>query len=382
MMPAPIIIIGSGFAAYQLVKTLRRTDSQLSIQVFTSDEGNEYNKPDLSHAFSKQQSVDALIQLPAAEFAKRYQLELFANTKVESVCTAKQTITANGQLYPYSKLVFATGASTFVPALKGNNATSIITLNSLVEYRQAQASINASSSVLIMGGGLIGVELAMDLRTNGKEVIIVEPNSRLLANVAPDFIALRLEQQLHEAGITLALYDSVVSLNTTEGEATTTVTSKQGKTFKVDTVISAAGLRANSLLATQAGIVVNRGIVVNKQLATSAKNVYAIGDCAEIDGKVMAYLQPIILSANVLAKQLLDQPAQLALTPMMVKVKTPTYPIQVGGSFDANSTWKVGFEKQGVVAEAYNAQHQMTGFVVTDQQLNQAFPLLRKISGQ
>ncbi|MDO6762383.1 NADH:flavorubredoxin reductase NorW [Agarivorans sp. 1_MG-2023] len=381
MMPAPIIIIGSGFAAYQLVKTLRRTDSQLSIQVFTSDEGNEYNKPDLSHAFSKQQSVEALIQLPAAEFAKRYQLELFANTKVENVDTAKQTITANGLLYPYSKLVFATGASTFVPAVKGNNATSIITLNSLVEYRQAQASINVSSSVLIMGGGLIGVELAMDLRTNGKEVTIVEPNSRLLANVAPDFVALRLEQQLHEAGITLALYDSVMSLNTTEGEATT-VTSKQGKTFKVDTVISAAGLRANSLLATQTGIAVNRGIVVNKQLATSAKNVYAIGDCAEIDGKVMAYLQPIILSANVLAKQLLDQPAQLALTPMMVKVKTPAYPIQVGGSFDADSTWKVGFEKQGLVAEAYNAQHQMTGFVVTDQQLNQAFPLLRKISGQ
>ncbi|MDO6683883.1 MULTISPECIES: NADH:flavorubredoxin reductase NorW [unclassified Agarivorans] len=382
MMPAPIIIIGSGFAAYQLVKTLRRTDSRLSIQVFTSDEGNEYNKPDLSHAFSKQQSVEALIQLPAAEFAKRYQLELFANTKVENVDTTKQTITANGQLYPYSKLVFATGASTFVPEIKGNNATSIITLNSLVEYRQAQASINASSSVLIMGGGLIGVELAMDLRTNGKEVIIVEPNSRLLANVAPDFVALRLEQQLHEAGITLALYDSVMSLNTTEGEAITTVTSKQGKTFKVDTVISAAGLRANSLLATQAGIAVNRGIVVNKQLATSAKNVYAIGDCAEIDGKVMAYLQPIILSANVLAKQLLDQPAQLALTPMMVKVKTPAYPIQLGGSFDADSTWKVGFEKQGLVAEAYNAQHQMTGFVVTDQQLNQAFPLLRKISGQ
>ncbi|PKG76712.1 NADH:flavorubredoxin reductase NorW [Shewanella sp. GutCb] len=384
-MTAPIVIIGSGFAAYQLIKNIRRQDVSLPIQVFTADEGDEYNKPDLSHVFSKQQDANALITLSAADFAAQYQVELFANTRVEQVDTKTQSLLANGQSYQYSKLVFATGATAFVPPIKGDAAVDIVTLNSLSEYRASQKKLTTANRILIMGGGLIGAELAMDLQTSGKKVIVVEPNSRLLANVAPDFVALKLEQPLRDGGMTLELNDYVTTIEqinakAEEGKQAMLVTTKAGKVFTVDCVISAAGLRPNTDLAQQADIKVNRGIVVDEKLQSSANNVYALGDCAEINGKVMAYLQPIILSANALAKQLLGQVSQLTFPAMMVKVKTPSYPIQVGGRFNTDSSWKVGFDKQGVTAEAYDDQNNMTGFVVTNENAKQAFSLLRKVS--
>lgn len=385
-MTAPIVIIGSGFAAYQLIKNIRRQDVSLPIQVFTADDGDVYNKPDLSHVFSKQQDANALITLSAADFATQYQVELFANIRVDQVDTKRETISANGQCYQYSKLVFATGASAFVPPIKGEGTVDIVTLNSLSEYRGSQQKLTAAARILIMGGGLIGTELAMDLQTSGKEVIVVEPNSRLLANVAPDFIALKLEQSLRDGGMALELNDSVATIeqisavSAESGKKAKLVTTKAGKVFIVDCVISAAGLRPNTDLAQQSDIKVNRGIMVDENLQASADNVYALGDCAEINGKVMAYLQPIILSANALAKQLLGQESQLTFPAMMVKVKTPSYPIQVGGQFSSDSSWKVGFDKQGVTAEAYDDQNNMTGFVVTDENAKLAFSLLRKVS--
>ncbi|QQX81312.1 NADH:flavorubredoxin reductase NorW [Shewanella sp. KX20019] len=381
-MTAPIVIIGSGFAAYQLIKNIRRQDSTVAIQVFTADDGDEYNKPDLSHVFSKQQDADALILLSGADFAAQYQVELLANTPVERVDTQAQCLYANGDSYAYSKLVFATGASAFIPPVKGDCAAKIVTLNSLSEYRRSQLEIKQADRILIMGGGLIGVELAMDLQTSGKEVIVVEPNSRLLANVAPDFVSLKLEQPLRDGGMTLELNDYVTTIESFAAEQAFVVSTKAGKVFDVDCVISAAGLRPNTLLALQAGIEVKHGIVVDAQLKTSANNVYALGDCAEINGRVMAYLQPIILSANALAKQLLGQLSQLSFPPMMVKVKTPTYPIQVGGRFNTDSSWRVAFDKHGVTAEAFDDQNNMTGFVVTDENAKQAFSLLRKMSAR
>lgn len=376
-MTAPLIIIGSGFAAYQLVKTLRRKKSDLPIMLFTANSGDEYNKPDLSHVFTRQQSADELISHTGAEFAQQYQVELFANTRVDRIDTDAKAITANGVCYPYSALVLATGASTFVPSLEGDASQEIITLNSLDEYRCSQQRIALAKRVLIMGGGLIGTELAMDLAASGKQVQILEPGTQLMASILPDFVSTSLEKQLRQEQVSVECRSYAVAMNYVDGAIQ--VTSNKGTIYKVDGVISAAGLRPNLTLAQQAGLQTNRGIVVDKQLKTSADDVYAIGDCAEIDGKVMAYLQPIILSANTLASTLMAESSALTMPAMMIKVKTPSYPIQIGGAHDTDSQWKVELSPQGIVAKAYDQQQRLTGFVVTKDNINQAFPLLREV---
>ncbi|MGR4987978.1 NADH:flavorubredoxin reductase NorW [Vibrio rotiferianus] len=377
-MQAPIVIIGSGFAAYQLVKTVRRMDADIPLQVFTADDGAEYNKPDLSHVFSKKQTAQDLVVKSGEAFAQEHSIELFAHTMIERVDTQTKQLVANGEVYPYSKLVFATGAKAFVPQISGDAAPEVITLNSLQEYQSAEEKISRAKRILVIGGGLIGVEIAMDLATSGKAVTIVEPNPRLLANLLPEFVALPLEKQLKQQGIQLALENGVIEVNHSDGSMVAILS--KGEVIEADVVISAAGLRANTQLANACGININQGIAVDAKLQTSVTNVFALGDCAEIQGRMMPYLQPIVLSANVLGKQLLGQEAELKLPPMMVKVKTPSYPIQLAGDFSSVATWNVQISQTGITAKAESENSQLMGFVVTGDQVIQAFPLLRELS--
>lgn len=377
-MKAPLIIIGSGFAAYQLVKSLRRKNSIMQIQLFTADNGDEYNKPDLSHVFTRRQNVNDLISMTGEAFAAKYDIELFANIRVENINTQDHTITsANGNCYRYSRLVFATGARTFIPVLNGDAAGELVTLNSLEDYRAYQQRITNAKRILIMGGGLIGTELAMDLVTSGKEVQILEPSVHLMSNLMPHFVVTELEKQLRSDGVQIECLDYATAI---EHDGTSLiVTTKKGIQYQADCVISAAGLVPNTDLAKIAGAQVSRGIVVDKQLKTSIADTYALGDCAEIDGKVLAFLQPIVLSVNTLTNVLLSDPTSLNIPALMIKIKTPNYPIQLGGHYDLSSSWQVNFTEQGMIAKAYNQNQRMTGFVVTQDNLNQAFPLLREI---
>ncbi len=378
MMQAPIVIIGSGFAAYQLVKTLRRMDATTPIQIFTADDGAEYNKPDLSHVFTRKQTAQDLVVKTAAEFAQEHQVELFTHTPVENIDIDTQQITAGGCHHSYAKLVFATGANAFVPAMGGNATQQVMTLNSLTEYQDVEVRLSNAQRILVIGGGLIGVEIAMDLASSGKTVTIVEPNSRLLPSLLPEFIALPLEQQLLEQGVRLALDTTITEINhTTDGVIASL---SNGQFIVADSVISAAGLRANTKLAQAGGIKVNRGISVDGTLQTSANNVYALGDCAEIQGQMMPFLQPIVLSANALAKSLLGEPTELRLPAMMVKVKTPSYPIQLAGQVNQAVSWNVQFSPNGIIAKAEDEHQHLLGFVVTGEQVTQAFPMLRELS--
>lgn len=378
-MSTPIIIIGSGFAAYQLIKTIRRTDQNTPISVFTLDAGHDYSKPNLSHVFSKQQTSSDLILTTGSEFALQHKITLHAFTQVERVDSDKQEIVANGVVYPYSSLVFATGAKAFIPLMQGSAVSDVITLNSLSEFEASQQQLQQAQRVLLIGAGLIGTEIAMDLAQSGKDVVVVDPCDRLMSNMLPELVAHKLQKNMQDAGVVFALNTIVSELNRSGSEVCATLSS--GDTHNVDCVISAAGLKANTQLANVSGLSVNQGIVVNQQLQTSVSNIYALGDCAEIDGKVMAYLQPIILSANALAQTLLGQNTEVKFSPMLVNVKTPQMPIQFAGDTVKDvSSWQIDIDEQGCCVKAYNEHKNMVGFVVTMDHMKNAFSLLRSLS--
>ncbi|WEM45922.1 NADH:flavorubredoxin reductase NorW (plasmid) [Photobacterium sp. DA100] len=385
-MEHPITIIGSGFAAYQLVKAIRRQDKHVPIRVFTSDEGHDYNKPDLSHASSNQQTASDLIRMSGTDFAAEHQVELYAHSTVEVVETKHKYIVAGGQCYDYGKLVFATGASAFIPPVSGDASGKVVTLNSLAEYRAAQDILQRASHIAVIGAGLIGTELAMDFACSGKTVSVVDPCQTLMANQLPDYIAMKLERVMVTQGTRFFLADTVERLSTLPGSRVA-VELASGREIEVDVVVSAAGLKPNIQIAKNAGMSVNKGIVVDTQLQTSAPDVYAIGDCAEINGKVLAYLQPALLSANALAKTLLGQPTSLVLPAMMVKVKTPAFPIQFAGQNIPEDrsealSWQIDVNQAGSTLKTRDQSGQLTGYVVTQQHLPSAFSLLKELNSK
>ncbi|MCY9852456.1 NADH:flavorubredoxin reductase NorW [Vibrio mediterranei] len=374
-----IVIVGSGFAAYQLVKSLRRIDNSVSVAVVTGDDGHDYNKPDLSHVFTKKQTAEQVITKRAESFAQEYGISLYTNTWVEHVDPQLQILEMEGESLGFAKLVLATGASPFIPVFKGSASQDFLTHNSLIDYEKNQTRWRNASRILVLGGGLIGVEVALDLASVGKQVFLVEPATRLMQNQLPDYIELKLKQALQQESIKVVTDAFVTHID--EGPEAKLVTLNQGQELMVDEILVCAGLRANTVLAKDMGLEVNKGIIVDDYLCTSTANIFALGDCAEIQGEVRAFLQPIVMSASALAKTLTGDATKLTLPTMLTKVKTPNYPIQFAGVVhDKQVTrWNYDASTNGILATAFNDNDDMIGFIATRGRAPESFKLLREL---
>ncbi|EDM66454.1 nitric oxide reductase [Moritella sp. PE36] len=375
-MSSPVVIIGSGFAAYQLVKSIRRASQEQAIIVITAGSGDDYVKPELSHVFSKKLTAQDMVKQSGADFASEHNITLMTNTHVDEINRIEKTVSCQGIEIAYDNLVLATGAQSFVPFVDGDAAKDIITLNSLDEYQRSQAQLVNAKSVLVVGAGLVGSEIAMDLAIANYDVILTDRADALLPSLLPEFISSQLYQTMRRQGIELQLGNELSKM--TKTATGIDVSFNNGYTTHVDSVLCAAGLKPNTALASEVGLAVNRGIVVDKQLRTQDPHIFAIGDCAEIDGKHLAFLQPIILSANALAKTLTNTATDVTFPAMLVKVKTPLYPIQLSGNTTASdANWQVDITDSGMTAKAYDSDAQLIGFVVTQANMPEAFKLLR-----
>ncbi|MRI35184.1 NADH:flavorubredoxin reductase NorW [Endozoicomonas sp. OPT23] len=373
-----VVIVGSGFAAYQLVRMIRRQDRAVPVTVVTADSGDDYSKPDLSHVFSKQQRASDLVKQSAADFASEQNITLLTHTRVEQILREEKCLVTATRTISYDKLVLATGASPFKLPIEGDGVDHMITLNSLQEYDNAHEQLAKAKKVLVVGAGLVGTEIAMDLLSADRKVILNDRAERLIPGLLPEFVANQLFRSLAAEGCDLALGTELVRVNRMEQGFE--VLLANGQSYQVDAVISAAGLVPHKQLAEQAGLKTGRGIIVNKQLLTSDSAIYALGDVAEIEGQVMPFLQPIMLSAGALANTLVGKETSVHMPAMLVKVKTPAYPIQLAGRTAGDDlSWKVDVSGQGMLVQSYDEAGQLAGFITTEQRMPEGFPLLRQL---
>lgn len=371
-----IVIIGSSFAARQLVKNIRKQDPNIPLTLIAADSMDEYNKPDLSHVVSRGQNADDLTLQTAGEFAEQYNLRLFPHTWVSDIDADNQVVKSQDREWRYDKLVLATGATPFIPPVPGREL--MLTLNSQREYGAAQSQLRDAKRVLIVGGGLIGCELAMDFCRAGKAVTVVDNSASVLSALMPPEASSRLQHRLTDMGVDLMLKSQLQSL--AQNADGIRVTLDRQRTLTVDAVVAAAGLRPETALARHAGLQTHRGVVVNSQLQTSHPAIYALGDCAEINGMVLPFLQPILLSAMCLGKNLLTQQGELKLPPMLVKVKTPDLPLHLAGDTRREDlTWHIVAAKDGLVAKGVDAENQLRAFVVSEDRMKDAFALLKQL---
>lgn len=373
-----IVIVGSGLAGYTLLKEIRKRDAATPVTLVTADDGAFYSKPNLSNALATGRTAAALASASAEKMAADQNATVLTHTRVTAIDTQGQRVrTENGEL-EYSQLVLALGADPFAHGLAGSGAADVLTVNDLADYAAFRSAIDGKQRVTVLGGGLIGCEFANDLVHAGFAVDVVHLGEWPLERLLPVEAGQRLADSLTALGVNWHFGRTGKSVERTA--AGYSITLDNGETVAADVVLSAIGLKPRTQLAQVAGIKVGRGIQTNGLLETSAPHVYAMGDCAEVEGLNLPYVQPLMVQARALAATLTGMPTPVVYAPMPVMVKTPAHPVAVlPPKIGAAGGWKVECSDTGICALHTDDAGRLQGFALTGSETGRRNALAKEI---
>jgi rubredoxin-NAD+ reductase len=358
-----IVIIGSGLAGYTLVREIRKLDKTVPITLVTREPGYFYSKPMLSTALTSKKEAAQLISTPADGMATQLEMTILAESDVSAINSAEHTIQTNQGTVPYSKLVLALGADQIRLPLQGSAANEVITVNDLEDYARFRTAISGKKKVAILGAGLIGCEFANDLVLGGYAVDVIDLAPQALGRLLPEAAALELQDKLSAAGVRWHLSTTVQTID--HHQDSLQVTLANGNTISCDVFLSAVGLKPRVELAKATGINIGVGIQVNRELETNIQNIYAIGDCAEVEGLVLPYVMPIMQAARALAPTLIGQTTALTYPAMPVMVKTPALATIVSPpAKGADGKWTTKPVEGGLEARFESADGKLLGFAL------------------
>ncbi|HBB23485.1 MAG TPA: FAD-dependent oxidoreductase, partial [Pseudomonas sp.] len=279
---------------------------------------------------------------------------------------------------PYRDLVLAWGAQTIRVPVEGDAADAVYPINDLHDYGRFRAAAAGKRRVLILGAGLIGCEFANDLLQGGHEVDLVAPSEQVMPGLLPRQAAEAVKRGLEGIGARFHLGATLERLQrSTDGLQATL---SDGSQRACDLVVSAVGLRPRTELAAEAGLEVKRGIVVDRLLKTSAEHVYALGDCAEVEGLSLLYVMPLMAGARALAKTLFGNPTFVSYGPMPVTVKTPACPVVVSmPAVGSAGSWSVEARGNDVKALYLGACGELLGYALTGAAVQERLALNKQL---
>lgn len=363
-MKNPVVIIGSGLAGYAVARELRKLNMELDVVMLSADHGGFYSKPMLSNALSSGKTPESIVNGDAVQMASQLKISIRPHCRVSAIDQAAREVTlADGEKIIYNQLVLALGADQVHLLLSGDGVANILTINDLDDYKKFRVALTGKKRISIIGAGLIGCEFANDLATAGYHVDVIDISAQPLGRLLPPAGGAFIRQRLEAAGVAFHLNATTQSVDQVQEKLR--LTFADGSAIESDIVLSAVGLRARTQLAASAGISVNRGIVVNRLLQTQFDNIYALGDCAEVAGKVLPFVMPITHAARALAATLAGNPTEVRYPAMPVIVKTPACPAVVSPpDFTIKGEWHVEADQNGVKALYQDDTGQLLGYAL------------------
>ncbi|HUH37856.1 MAG TPA: FAD-dependent oxidoreductase, partial [Spongiibacteraceae bacterium] len=349
-----------------------KQDQDTPMILITSDDGRNYSKPMLSTGYTKNTEPDDLATQDAGTMGKQLKASVWTMTQVTEVDTENQVLKIGDAATSihYGKLVLALGADVIRPPLEGDALEFVYSVNDLLDYTDFRKAVakNNVKKICIIGGGLIGCEFTNDLLNGGFEIETVDPLGYCLPTLLPEPAGKAVQRALEAKGARFHFGPLVTEVNKKPGGGLA-VSLNNGSTIDCDLVVSAVGVRPRTALAKAIGLDTNRGIVTNRLLETSAKNVYALGDCVEVEGHVLVYVAPLMAAARALGRTLAGQPTEVDYPAMPVTIKTPACPVVVSPPpRGAEGSWKIEENGNNVVAEFRAADGALLGFALTGEE--------------
>jgi rubredoxin-NAD+ reductase len=380
-MNAPVVIIGTGLAGYNLAREFRKLDGETPLLLITADDGRSYSKPMLSTGFGKNKEADGLSMAEPGTMAEQLKAEVRTHTRVSGIDPGHKRLWIGEEAVPYRDLILAWGAETVRVPVAGDAADAIFPINDLEDYARFRAAAAGKRRVLILGAGLIGCEFANDLILGGYEIDLVAPCEQVMPTLLHPAAAAAVQAGLESLGARFHLGPLLTRLERA-GDGLEAHLS-DGEVLRCDLVVSAIGLRPRTDLAAAAGLEIGRGVMVDRHLQTSHASIYALGDCAEVDGLNLLYVMPLMNCARALAQTLAGTPTPVKYGPMPVTVKTPVCPLVVSPPpKGSEGVWAVEGEGADIKALCRDSDGNLLGYALTGSAvmdklaLNKALPPL------
>ncbi|MCS6824643.1 MAG: molybdopterin-dependent oxidoreductase [Cytophagaceae bacterium] len=297
-----IIIAGAGAAAFAFVKNYRSLNDIDTICVFSKEEHPFYNRVMLPEYISGQQSWNKL-QKHNPQQEKDWNIHILRNTEIVNIDRENKKVTdSQGHQHTYDILVLATGSRPRLPEYAPAHMKGIFTLRTKYDADKLLEEITSGQHVVIVGGGLLGLELAAALNEINIQVTIVHRSSRLMDRQLDNISSQILAEEIRDRNISLLLNDEII--NIIGNGSVQHITLKSGQKLPCSAIVFAIGTQPNIEIAKQAGLLCRRGVQINEYFQTSDPHIYAIGEIAEFNGSMWGITAAAEQQAHLLARYL------------------------------------------------------------------------------
>jgi nitrite reductase (NADH) large subunit len=331
-MSEPLVIVGNGMATARLVDELsRRALGRHAIAVIGAEPRLAYNRVLLSSVLAKEVGPAEIELRSAAWWRARGVTLLYGKQAVAIDPTLRRVRLAGGATLPYARLVLATGSQPIRLDVPGMGLPGVMTFRDLADVTSMEAAIPAGKNVVVIGGGLLGLEAAYGLAKAGANVNVVHLMDRLMERQLDTPAAAMLKVEVERRSIAVHLNAQTTAIRG-RGHVEA-VTLEGGHDLPADLVVVAAGIRPSVDLARCADLDINRGIVVDDRLQTSRPDIFAIGECAEHRAVCYGLVEPAYDQASVLAQHLVGAPAAYQGSATATNLKVAGVSVYSAGDF-------------------------------------------------
>ena len=322
-----IAIIGGGVAAFEAAKTARELSPDAEIALFSREAVPPYRRPALSRMAAETLS-DTQFYIKPTEFYREKNIRLELSRTLRKFDPKTRTLVFDsGEPETYDKLLLATGARCFLPPVPGISLDGVLSLREFADLESLRARLDAGvKQAVVIGGGLLGLELAQSLLLRGCHVTVVEG--------CPTLLPRNLDTEA--AAAVLATLKQILNLDLLFGRCVDSIEGANGKaagvrlsqeTIPADLVMISAGIRSNTAEAAAAGIPCRHGILVDRHMKTGVPDVYAAGDCAEVEGACYGLYEPARQMGAIAAKNMFG--AEEAFAPQAYPARLSVFGVKV-----------------------------------------------------
>ncbi|GGA16522.1 MAG: nitrite reductase large subunit [Rhodobacteraceae bacterium] len=330
-MKQKLVIIGAGMASGRVIEHLAETaPDAYEITLFNAEPRGNYNRIMLSPVLSGEKTYEEIVTHDAA-FYEAAGVTCRFGEKVSGIDRDAKVVHGENGPVSYDKLVIGTGSVPFMIPLPGHDLDGVIAYRDL-EDTHRMMGMGAGKRVVVIGGGLLGLEAAAGMAARGAEVTVVHIMGHLMERQLDEAAGYLLKKSLEEKGITVRLQANSKQILGKDGRVTA-LELDDGTALPCDLLVMAVGIRPNVALAKDAGLAVGRGIHVDDQMITSDEDVLAVGECVEHQGAVFGLVAPLYDQAKVAAQTLMGQEAAFVQKSLSTKLKVTGCDLFSAGDF-------------------------------------------------